>query len=95
MAGRYKESVVIDGLTVRYDPERMSDWTTFNILRGLDGATQYRQVDALFQIIEHVTDQSEGTIVKHCGGGTAQAEDVINLCSRIISELTPKNSASS
>lgn len=85
------EAVTIDGLAVRIDRAKMSDWKTFNILRHASSMNQYEQIDALFQVIEHATDQTEKSIVEHLGGETAQAADVLNLCARIITESTPKN----
>lgn len=85
-------AVVIDGLAVHVDQERMSDWKTFSILRKVSGSeNQYDQVDALLEIIGHATDQTEESIVRHLGGETARAEDVIALCVKIIQAVSPKN----
>ena len=85
------EAVVIDGLPVRIDRSKMSDWKTFSILRKADGQGQYAVVDAMLEVIEHATDQTEASIVAHCGGEAAQAADVLELCSKIIKEAAPKN----
>ena len=85
------EAVVIDGLSVHIDRAKMSDWHTFNILRHADGKGQYEVVNAMLAVIEHATDQTEESIVDHCGGETAQAADVLDLCSKIIQEAAPKN----
>lgn len=85
------EAVTIDGLPVRIDREKMSDWKTFSILRKADGQGQYAVVDAMLAVIEHATDQTEESIVAHCGGEDAQAADVLELCSKIIKEAAPKN----
>lgn len=84
-------AVIIDGLAVHIDRERMSDWSTFRILREADGKGQYAMVDAMFKVIEHATDQTEESIVAHLGGDGAQAADVIALCTKIIEEAAPKN----
>lgn len=85
------EAVVIDGLPVRIDKEKMSDWKTFSILRKADGQGQYAVVDAMIAVIEHATDQTEQSIVEHLGGDSAQTADVLDLCSKIIQAATPKN----
>ena len=84
-------AVVIDGLAVTVDRAKMSDWHTFRILREADGAGQYAQVEAMFKVIEHATDQTEESIVAHLGGESAQAADVIALCTKIIEAAAPKN----
>lgn len=85
------EAVTIDGLTVRIYTERMADWKTFNIIRRIQSAGRYEQLDALFEVIEHVTDQTEASIVEHCGGDDAKAEDVVSLAVEIVKAATPKN----
>lgn len=91
MAGQDNGAVTIDGLAVRIDRERMSDWSTFRILRDADGKGQYAMVDAMFKVIEHATDQTEASIVAHLGGDGAQAADVIALCTKIIEACSSKN----
>lgn len=84
--------VIIDGLAVRIFPERMSDWHTFGIIRRMQGADNYTQLDAMFELIAHVSDQTEATIVEHLGGDTAKAEDVVGLAIKIVEAANPKNS---
>ena len=85
------EAVDIGGLTVTFDRAKMSDWYTFRLLKEADGKGQYALVDAMLKVIEHATDQTEETIVAHCGGDGAQASDVLDLCSKIIEAAAPKN----
>lgn len=91
MAEKDNGAVIIDGLAVHIDRERMSDWRTFRILREADGKGQYAMVEAMFKVIEHATDQTEESIVEHLGGDDAQAADVIDLCTKIIEAAAPKN----
>jgi hypothetical protein len=92
MAEKDNGAVIIDGLAVHIDKERMSDWRTFRILREAERQeNQYALVDAMFKVIEHATDQTEESIVAHLGGDDAQATDVIALCTKIIEAAAPKN----
>ena len=86
------EAVTIDGLAVRIDPVKLADWHTFSIIRRMQGAGQFQQLEAMFEIIEYATDQTEASIIAHLGGETAKAEDVIAIASKIIEAATPKNS---
>lgn len=85
------EAVTIDGLAVRIDKAKLADWHTFSIIRKMQGAGQFAQLEAMFEIIEYATDQSEASIIAHLGGDTAKAEDVMNLAAKIVQAATPKN----
>ena len=81
----------IHGPTVEIDTGKAADWHTFTLLRKANDLDQFGQFAVLMDIIEYITDQTEQSIVEHCGGDTAQASDVIALVSDIIKAATPKN----
>lgn len=81
----------IQGLKVEIDTGKAADWHTFTLLRKANDLDQFGQFAVLMEIIEYITDQTEQSIVEHCGGDTAQASDVIALVSDIIKAATPKN----
>lgn len=85
------KEIEIDGLAVKIDEGKASDWHMLGILRRMRGASEYDQLDILFEAIEYMTDQSEESIVGHLGGDTAQVQDVISLASNIIGAASGKN----
>lgn len=91
MAKDEYKAVEVGGLAVRIYPERAADWHTFGIIRRVGDMTQFEQLDAMFEIIAHCTDQTEQSIVSHLGGETAKADEVIALAIEIIQAATGKN----
>ncbi len=83
--------VEIDGLEVKVDTTRASDWHAFSLIRKASGEDQFGQLAVLLELVEYITDQTEDTIVAHLGGDTAKAADVLSMVSNIIKAATPKN----
>lgn len=83
----------IEGLTVQVDTVKTGSWEAFKLLRKAREATDdLDQFDAMLSLMEFATDQTEETIVEHCGGADAQFIEVVRIISLIVAGCYPKNS---
>ena len=86
-------SADVQGVHFNYDSTKSGNWKTFELygtLADVD-AKPIAKANAVFELIEYVTDITKDDVVAAAGGDDASIQDVLTLAIAIAAEFTPKN----
>ena len=85
--------VEVQGDTINVDDSKVNTWKTFELSAVIsdDGANPHAKMQALFDLIEYVTDTDKQAIVDRFGGDGAAPTDVLAYAAELSQKIISKN----
>ena len=85
-------TVEVRGDEIAIDQQAISSWDAFNLFRAIESEeSAFAKADAVFELVELISGLTADDIAGRCGGGRADARDVIGYALEIVKAATPKN----